>query len=332
MSLHDLYSILIPREEEIFEETIQRGGSLALIANSQRQTTSNDPQPSNSQAFETSDSSSDFSAFADAIALLTKTFEQRLRGGGQRYQRSDRRRMDDRSKEEVRSKDKGKAEVVCYKCKQKGHYASECKTKKLKDVAYYEKKLEEAKKQQQQVNLIAGTDTWLSDDYSDEEEEEMANFCLMALSDDIPETSGQQDRHVQQIWYCDSGSSKHMTGDRSLLNNFVSKLGKMVNFGNGVKGRIMGYGCIRYGCLTIERVAYVEGLKYNLLSCGQFCDKGFQVTFLPEKCLLIGMDDNKIYLSGKRIRQSIYYFDFKEENEHPKRCLFSKINKGSSWL
>ena len=31
MSLHKLYSILIPREEEIFEETIQRGGSLALI-------------------------------------------------------------------------------------------------------------------------------------------------------------------------------------------------------------------------------------------------------------------------------------------------------------
>ncbi|KAJ0780908.1 putative transcription factor interactor and regulator CCHC(Zn) family [Helianthus annuus] len=229
MSLHDLYSILIPREEEIFEETIQRGGSLALISNSQRQTTSNDPQPSSSQAFETSDSSSDFSAFADAIALLTKTFEQRLRGGGHRYQRSDRRRMDNRSKEDVRSKDKGKAEVVCYKCKQRGHYASECKTKKLKDVAYYERKLEEAKKQQQQVSLIAGTDTWLSDDSSDEEEEEeeeeMANFCLMALSDDIPETSGQQDHHVQQIWYCDSGSSKHMTGDRSLLSNFVPKAG-----------------------------------------------------------------------------------------------------------
>mgnify|MGYP003729691797 CR=1 FL=1 len=94
----------------------------------------------------------------------------------------------------------------------------------------------------------------------------------------------------------------------------------------------MGYGCVRYGSLTIERVAYVEGLKYNLLSCGQFCDKGFQVTFLPEKCLLIGQDDNKIYLSGKRIRNSIYYFDFKEENEHPQLCLFSKSNNGNGWL
>ncbi|MFS7953681.1 putative transcription factor interactor and regulator CCHC(Zn) family [Helianthus anomalus] len=40
---------------------------------------------------------------------------------------------------EGKSRDKGKAEVVCYKCKQKGHYASKFKNKKLKDVAYYEK-------------------------------------------------------------------------------------------------------------------------------------------------------------------------------------------------
>ncbi|KAJ0662125.1 hypothetical protein HanLR1_Chr13g0465931 [Helianthus annuus] len=108
---------------------------------------------------------------------------------------------------------------------------------------------------------------------------------LMAVSDDIPETSGQKDHHVQQIWYCDSGSSKHMTGDRSLLSNFVSKLGKILNFGNGVKGRIMGYGCIRYGCLTIEKVAYVEGLEYNLLNPGQFCDKGLSNNLITRKML-----------------------------------------------
>ncbi|KAJ0878785.1 hypothetical protein HanRHA438_Chr10g0443691 [Helianthus annuus] len=98
-----------------------------------------------------------------------------------------------------------------------------------------------------------------------------------------------------------------MTGYMSLLSNYQEKLGKYVNFGNGVKG--MGYGTIHYGLLTIEKVAYVEGLKYNLQSCGKFCDRGFQVTFLPEKCLLVGLDDNKVYLSGKRIRNSIYYFD-----------------------
>ena len=120
---------------------------------------------------------------------------------------------------------------------------------------------------------------------------------------------------MQQIWYCDSGSSKHMTGDRSLLSNFVEKLGKYVNFGNGVKGRITGYGSLKHGKITIERVAHVEGLKYNLLSCGQFCDKGFKVTFLPETCLLIGIEDEKVYIRGKRIRKSIYYFDFKNEIE-----------------
>ncbi|XP_035842128.1 uncharacterized protein LOC118488841 [Helianthus annuus] len=127
--------------------------------------------------------SSDFSAFAEAIALLTKTFRQRLRGGSGKFQKSDRGRMEGKPRE------KGKTEVVCYKCRQKGHYASECKNKKLKDVAYYEKKLEEAKKQQQKVSLIAGTDTWLTDYSSDEKEEEMANFFLMATTSDGCSTS-----------------------------------------------------------------------------------------------------------------------------------------------
>ncbi|XP_022042173.1 uncharacterized protein LOC110944837 [Helianthus annuus] len=90
---------------------------------------------------------------------------------------------------ERKSKEKGKVEVVCYKCKQKGHYASECKNKRLKDVSYYEKKIEEAKRQQQ-VSLIAGTDSWQTDDSSDDDEEKMTNFCLMArISDEEVESS-----------------------------------------------------------------------------------------------------------------------------------------------
>ena len=110
MSLHDLYSILVPREEEIYEESNQKGGSIALISTSQR-TLSSDPQTSLSQNTENSDTSSDFYAFAEAMALLTKTFEQRMKGGSHKYQKSDKGRM------EGKSRGKGKSEVVCYKCK-----------------------------------------------------------------------------------------------------------------------------------------------------------------------------------------------------------------------
>ena len=81
-------------------------------------------------------------------------------------------------------------EVTCYKCRMKGHYASECKNKKLKDVAYYEKKLEEAKKQQ--LALVT-TDNWLSD--SSDDEKDMANFCLMA-KDTNPESTSDKDNEV----------------------------------------------------------------------------------------------------------------------------------------
>nr|GEY81416.1 integrase, catalytic region, zinc finger, CCHC-type, peptidase aspartic, catalytic [Tanacetum cinerariifolium] len=44
------------------------------------------------------------------------------------------------------------------------------------------------------------------------------------------------------LWYLDLGCSKHMTGDRSRLMNFVKKFIGTVRFGNDHFGAIMGYG------------------------------------------------------------------------------------------
>ncbi|GJX94201.1 retrovirus-related pol polyprotein from transposon TNT 1-94 [Tanacetum coccineum] len=74
------------------------------------------------------------------------------------------------------------------------------------------------------------------------------------------------------LWYLDSGCSKHMTGDRSQLTNFVSKFLGTVKFGNDHVAKIMGYGDYQIGNVTISRVYYVEGLGHNLFSVGQFCD------------------------------------------------------------
>nr|GFC79816.1 retrovirus-related Pol polyprotein from transposon TNT 1-94 [Tanacetum cinerariifolium] len=69
-------------------------------------------------------------------------------------------------------------------------------------------------------------------------------------------------RKVVQIvlWYLDSGCSKHMTGDRSQLINFVQKFLGTVKFGNDYVAKIMGYGDYQIGNVTISRVYYVEGL------------------------------------------------------------------------
>ncbi|GKF17819.1 hypothetical protein Tco_0062737, partial [Tanacetum coccineum] len=44
------------------------------------------------------------------------------------------------------------------------------------------------------------------------------------------------------LWYLDSGCSKHMTGDRSQLANFVHKFLGTVKLGNDQIAKIIGYG------------------------------------------------------------------------------------------
>nr|GEZ07939.1 retrovirus-related Pol polyprotein from transposon TNT 1-94 [Tanacetum cinerariifolium] len=68
--------------------------------------------------------------------------------------------------------------------------------------------------------------------------------------------------------YAYSGCSKHMTGDRSQLVNFVQKFLGTVKFGNDHVEKIMGYGDYQIGNVTISWVYYVEGLGHNLFSIG----------------------------------------------------------------
>nr|GEX92545.1 hypothetical protein [Tanacetum cinerariifolium] len=74
------------------------------------------------------------------------------------------------------------------------------------------------------------------------------------------------------LWYLDFGCSKHMTGDRSQLINFVHKFLRTVKFGNDHVTKIIGYGDYKIGNVTISMVYFVEGLGHNLFSVGQFCD------------------------------------------------------------
>nr|GEU56408.1 hypothetical protein [Tanacetum cinerariifolium] len=81
------------------------------------------------------------------------------------------------------------------------------------------------------------------------------------------------------LWYLDFGCSKHMTGDRSQLTNFVNKFLGTVKFGNDHMEKIMGYRDYQIRNVTISRVYYVDGLGHNLFSIGQLCDSNLEVAF-----------------------------------------------------
>nr|GEW84401.1 hypothetical protein [Tanacetum cinerariifolium] len=78
------------------------------------------------------------------------------------------------------------------------------------------------------------------------------------------------------LWIVDSGCSKHMTGDRSLLKNFIEKFMDIVGFGNDNFAAITGYGDYIQCNITIFHVYYVEALGHNLFSVGEFCDGGHE--------------------------------------------------------
>ena len=59
------------------------------------------------------------------------------------------------------------------------------------------------------------------------------------------------------------------------------------DLGDNGKGRIIGHGSIDNNSSSlIENILLVDGLKHNLLSISQLCDKGFKVIFEFSHCLI----------------------------------------------
>ena len=75
-----------------------------------------------------------------------------------------------------------------------------------------------------------------------------------------------------------------MTGDERLFNNITYKSGGNDIYGDNSKGKILGIGTIYFPNLTLENVFLIEGLKHNLISISQLCDKDHQVCFDSNSC------------------------------------------------
>ncbi|GJR91061.1 retrovirus-related pol polyprotein from transposon TNT 1-94 [Tanacetum coccineum] len=101
------------------------------------------------------------------------------------------------------------------------------------------------------------------------------------------------------LWYLDSGCSKHMTGDRSQLTNFVNKFLGTIKFGNDHVAKIMEYGDYQIGNVTISKVYYVEGLGHNLFSVWQFCYSNLEVAFRQHICFIRNLEGVDL-LTGSR--------------------------------
>ncbi|GJU39043.1 integrase, catalytic region, zinc finger, CCHC-type containing protein [Tanacetum coccineum] len=132
------------------------------------------------------------------------------------------------------------------------------------------------------------------------------------------------------LWVVDSGCSKHMTGDRSLLRNFVEKFMGTVRFGNDNFAAITGYGDYIHGNITIFHVYYVEGLGHNLFSVGQFCNGDLEVGFRSNTCYVRNLEGDNL-LTGER-DLNLYTISISDMAASSLICLMSKATSTKSWL
>nr|GEV11759.1 integrase, catalytic region, zinc finger, CCHC-type, peptidase aspartic, catalytic [Tanacetum cinerariifolium] len=146
------------------------------------------------------------------------------------------------------------------------------------------------------------------------------------------DSSSRSKRTVVQIvlWYLDSGCSKHMTGDRSRLMNFVKNFIRTVRFGNDHFGAIMGYGDYVIGDSMISRVYYVEGLGHNLFFVRQFCDSDLEVAFRKHSCYV--RDTNGVELIKGSHGSNLYTISVEDMMESSPIYLLFKASKNKSWL
>ncbi|KAK1364655.1 hypothetical protein POM88_040216 [Heracleum sosnowskyi] len=135
----------------------------------------------------------------------------------------------------------------------------------------------------------------------------------------------------RNLWYLDIGCSRHMNGDSTLLTEFQERAGPCIAFGDDNKGYTKGYDLISKENVIIDEVALVDGLKHNLLSISQLCDKGFLVTFSKEACVVSKVGDNNVVMTGFR-RGNVYIADFSSTSPDTITCLFSKASKDESCL
>ncbi|GJT24724.1 retrovirus-related pol polyprotein from transposon TNT 1-94 [Tanacetum coccineum] len=113
-------------------------------------------------------------------------------------------------------------------------------------------------------------------------------------------------------------------------NQVVQIFIRTVRFGNDHFGAIMRYGDYVSGTVYSRAVYYVEGLRHNLFSIGQFCDSDLEVAFRKHSCFVRDTDGVEL-IKGSR-GSNLYTISVEDMMKSSPICLLSKASKNKSWL
>ncbi|GJX77025.1 hypothetical protein Tco_0323836 [Tanacetum coccineum] len=130
------------------------------------------------------------------------------------------------------------------------------------------------------------------------------------------------------IWYLDSRCSRHMTGVKSYLHKYVEQPGPKVVFGDDSTCTTKGYGSIKCNGIVFTKVAFISGLKYNLISISQLCDAKYSIQF-DEKKGTIFNSNKEIVMNVPQVRD-VYVLDMTYSAQES--CFFAKAFDNLNWL
>ncbi|GJV51251.1 retrovirus-related pol polyprotein from transposon TNT 1-94 [Tanacetum coccineum] len=137
-------------------------------------------------------------------------------------------------------------------------------------------------------------------------------------------------RHIREpIWYLDSGCSRSMTGVKSYLHKYVEQPGPKVVFGDNSSCITEGYGSINCGGIVFTKVAFVNGLKYNLISISQLCDAKYIVQFDDKQGTIFNANKEIVLIAPRR--NDVYVLDMSSLTPNG-ACFFAKASESVNWL
>ena len=114
----------------------------------------------------------------------------------------------------------------------------------------------------------------------------------------------------EDLWYLDSGSFRHMSGNRSLFTDDLLDVdpSKVVGVGGQeLQGNSIGTIHARFQEKDYSITAlYVPGLKANILSIAELARKGLQTRFEGQQCIVADSQNGEIEFYGELLDSGIY--------------------------
>ncbi|GKC87560.1 retrovirus-related pol polyprotein from transposon TNT 1-94 [Tanacetum coccineum] len=108
------------------------------------------------------------------------------------------------------------------------------------------------------------------------------------------------------------------------LKRYSKESGPKVVFGDDFLGDTEGYDSVNCNGITFTKVAYVNGLKHNLINITQLCDANFKFQFTKTQGTIFNQNDEVVLIAPRR--RDVYVIDMSSFNKESNACFFAKAS------